>query len=367
MIQHRPPSPTSEEPARIVGIEAVLKGSSIRAALQQLAKDPTVAPSIPIRAGSIWSSCRIVEVADPILDAEVAEEYGAKAVRNALFKTPYSVPHVDPNCGDIYWAPGTWVAAKTAAAAAIAAAETSIQTGEHAFCIIRPPGHHCFSMPSGFCFLNNVVLATRPLLRAGKKVAILDWDYHFGDGTANAVWNEESVMFVSLHAEKTRSGFPTYPANNARDMKGDGLRKRSNGRSFNVQWPVDDADDAAYAYAFRHLILPALQQFAPDVILISAGYDAIRGDALAGMNLSPQAFGFMARTLSTLSVPVVAVLEGGYDVQMLAAGVANTILGLQHSPEFDSFISWLQQEPANIHKDVVDTVANLVLNESTRS
>ncbi len=368
MIQHRPPAPTSEEPARIVGIEAVLKGSSIRSALQQFAKDPTVAPSIPVRNGSIWSSCRIVEVAEPILDAEVAEEYGAKAVRNAIFKTPYSSPQIDAQCPDIYWAAGTWTAAKTAAAAAITAAEaTLLPRVEHAFCIVRPPGHHCFSMPSGFCFLNNVVLAARPLLHAGKKVAILDWDYHFGDGTANALWNEESVMFVSLHAEKTRSGFPTYPANTARDMKGDGLRKRSKGRSFNVQWLVDDADDAAYAYAFQHLILPALRQFAPDVILVSAGYDAIHGDALAGMNLSPQAFGFMARSLTTLGVPIVAVLEGGYDVQLLASGVANTILGLQHSTEFDSFVIWLQQEPAKIHKDVVDTIADLVLNGSIRS
>lgn len=363
MIQHRPPSPTSEEPARIVGIEAVLKGSSIRAALQQLAKDPTVAPNIPVRTGSIWSFCRIVEVFDAILDADVAEEYGTKAVSNAQYKTPYSSPQVDPNCSDIYWAPGTWMAAKTASAAAIAAAKATLHHLEHAFCIVRPPGHHCFAMPSGFCFLNNVVMAARTLLNAGKKVAILDWDYHFGDGTANALWNEDSVMFVSLHAEMTRSGFPTYPVNNSRDMKGDGLRKRSQGRSFNVQWPIDDADDAAYAYAFRRLILPAFQQFAPDVILVSAGYDAIRGDALAGMNLSPTAFGFMARSLTILGVPIIAVLEGGYDVNLLAEGVAHTILGLQHSPEFDSYMGWLHQEPANTHRETVDAVASLVLNE----
>ena len=364
MIQHRPPSPTSEEPGRIVGIEAVLKGSSIRSALQQLAKDPTVAPDIPVRLGSIWSSCRIVEVADPITDGEVAKEYGAKMVRNAEFKTPYTSPNVDPYCPDIYWAPGTWMAAKTAAAAAIVAAEATLsaKTLEHAFCIVRPPGHHCFSVPSGFCFLNNVVLAARVLLAAGKRVAILDWDYHFGDGTAHALWDEENVMFVSLHAARTQSGHPTYPANTSRDMKGDGLRKRSKGRSFNVQWDVDDADDAAYAYAFRRLILPAVQQFAPDVILVSAGYDAIRGDSLAGMELSVDAFGFMARALTTLGKPIVAVLEGGYDVSLLAAGVASTILGLQQSPRFILFEEWMLQEPAAGHRETVDTVARLVLN-----
>jgi histone deacetylase 6 len=217
-------------------------------------------------------------------------------------------------------------------------------------------------MPSGFCFLNNVVLAARTLLAAGKRVAILDWDYHFGDGTANALWGEEAVMFVSLHAAQSRSGFPTYPANNARDMKGGGLRKRSKGRSFNVQWPVDDADDAAYAYAFRRLILPALHQFSPDVIIVSAGYDAIRGDSLAGMELTAEAFGFMARALTTLELPVLCILEGGYDVHLLASGVANTILGLQHSPLFNSFEEWLSQEPAKVHRETVEDVACLVLN-----
>ncbi len=364
MIQHRPPAPTSEEPARIVGIEARLKGASIHQALHKLSVNPTAAPLIPVRKGSIWESCRIVEVQETLTDAAVASEYGPKVIRNALAKTPHATPQVDPACGDIYWAPGTWSAAKTAAAAAVEAAKATLtaSTLEHAFCIVRPPGHHCFQMPSGFCFLNNVVLAARPLLDAGKRVAILDWDYHFGDGTAHALWNHESVCFISLHAARTRSGFPTYPANNSVDMKGNGLCKRSHGRSFNIQWDVDDADDAAYAYAFSHLILPALQQFAPDVILISAGYDAIHGDSLAGMEVSPTAFGFMARALTTLGKPIVAVLEGGYDVRLLAEGVANTILGLQQSPLFDSVLDWLRLVPAERHGGVVDKIIPQVLN-----
>ena len=359
MLQHEPPRGCNvEEPARLVGIEAHLKGHPVLSTVH--AWRTVGLQEIPVCKGSLWDECRVVTV-DPITDAEVEAEY-PKGPKNAVNKTPTRGSKIDPSCSDIYWSAGTWTAAKTAAAAAIQATEAALKDGGNAFCIVRPPGHHCFDVPAGFCILNNVVLAARRVIQAGKRVAILDWDYHFGDGTAAALWGEEQAMFVSLHAAMTTSGMPTYPRNTRRDFKGEGLQQNTDGRCFNVQWVHDDADDAAYAYAFRTLILPALQQFAPDVILISAGYDAIKGDALAGMEVSATAFGFMAAALARLNIPVVAVLEGGYSVDLLAFGVSNTILGLQLAPTFLKTLNeWLTLEPAAKHAEVVDAVRKFVL------
>lgn len=360
MVEHVPPRGAAvEEPARIVGIEAHLKGQPVRPTIA--AWRSTGVLDIPVTAGSIWSQCRTIEVGS-ITDEAVATEYGAKAVRSAAFKTPARGSKVDPACGDIYWSPGTWGAAKTAAAAAIEATQAVLTGGGHAFAIVRPPGHHCFNVPAGFCILNNVVLAARAALAAGKRVAIVDWDYHFGDGTAAALWGEEGVLFTSLHAERSRSGWPTYPARTARNFKGDGLRQATRGRCFNIQWPLDDADDAAYAYAFRRLVVPAIQQFRPEVVLVSAGYDALAGDALAGMELTPAAFGFMAAALAQVA-PVVAVLEGGYDVELLAAGVAETVRGLQGTAPYNgaTLTAWLAQGAQTVHKNVVNEVRAFVL------
>lgn len=365
MVEHKAPRGYAvEEPERIVGIEARLKGQPIVATVNAWRTTGTL--EIPVGEGSLWSQCRTIQVEEYLTDTAVETVYGPKMIRRAKENTPYHGSRIDRGCGDIYWSPGSWVAAKTAAGAAVMAAE-AVVAGErgHAFCIVRPPGHHCFQVPAGFCILNNVVLAARRLLAAGKRVAVLDWDYHFGDGTANALWNQEAVLFTSLHAAKTCTGAATYPARSARDFKGRGLMKATRGRCFNIQWDHDDADDAALAYAFHTLILPALQQFAPDCILISAGYDAVKGDALAGMNVSPAAFGYLAAALTRLSIPIVGVLEGGYDVELLAHGVAETVQGLRGSPTYtDSLDAWLAQEPQPQHRAVVDAVVPYVLGHS---
>lgn len=362
MVKHVPPRGAAvEEPARIVGIEAYLKGQPVRATVA--AWRSTGVLDIPVVSGSIWSTCRISEIAMGMSDDDVAAEYGRKAVHTATYKTPARGSKVDPGCGDVYWSPGTWNAAKTAATVAIEAVKSALTGGGHAFAIVRPPGHHCFDVPAGFCILNNVVLAARVALTAGKRVAIVDWDYHFGDGTATALWGEGRVLFTSLHAERSRSGWPTYPTRTARNFKGDGLRTATGARCFNIQWPLDDADDAAYAYAFRRLVIPAIQQFRPDVVLVSAGYDALAGDALAGMELTPAAFGFLAAALTTVGAPVVAVLEGGYDVELLAAGVAETVRGLQCAAPYTgaSLAAWLDQDAQTVHKNVVNEARSFVI------
>jgi histone deacetylase 6 len=338
MIGHEPPSSLKfmECPERILAIERALKGSGV------------------------WALCKNVLVENPVLRPALVEEYGEKEIHDIESKIPSSEkPVVDKHDGDIYWSKQTLRASSIAVAATIRAVDDVLDgKSDTAFCSVRPPGHHCFDIPTGFCVFNNVVFGARQALKRGKKVAIIDWDYHFGDGTARALLNEENVMFVSLHAANSRHGGPTYPPN-VFQLKDDNLAKVTFGRMFNVQWDLDNADDAACKYAFDHLIIPRLKLFAPDLILISAGFDAARGDTLAGMDLSVQSFGFMASTLSSLGIPTVAVLEGGYNPTLLGICAVNTVDGLLGMDDFLPS-QWTTPYPRDEHKNVVDRAVRYI-------
>lgn len=308
MSKHIAPSGFPERPVRLAGVETALYEKGL------------------------WTQCVDHLVTVPVDRAVLTAEYGDAEVARWERACDLAVagPDFDDRSADIYWSKETLKAVGIAVGASIQAVHTVLdaQAGgevEHAFAIIRPPGHHCFDVPSGFCIANNVVLATRAALARGKKVAIVDWDYHFGDGTAEAFLKEPNVMFTSLHCATDRRGSATYPRS---PLKGATLAERSSGRLFNIQWERDDADNAAYADAFTRAVVPAFRRFAPDLVIVSAGYDAIKGDTLAGMNLTPRVFELLTSMLKTLGVPVVCVLEGGYDPGLLGAGVAATVEGL---------------------------------------
>jgi histone deacetylase 6 len=263
---------------------------------------------------------------------------------------------MDEFSGDVFWSKETMTAVRIAAAAARTAVSTVLDAAEagrieHAFAVVRPPGHHCFEMPSGFCISNNVVLAARVALARKKRVAIVDWDYHFGDGTAAALLDEPDVTFCSLHCERDRRGGFTYPAS---PLKGDALAERTAGRMFNIMWRRDDADNAAYICAFERVIVPAFERFRPDVVLISAGYDALKGDSLAGMELTPNVFYQLTVRLKRLGVPVVGVLEGGYDPTLLGRGVYETVDALL-APADSEIV--MDSTAVSQHQAVIDSVA----------
>jgi acetoin utilization deacetylase AcuC-like enzyme len=307
-----------------------------------------------LQTTGIWDTCESHHlVTEPLSEAAITAEYGPHFLKTATAAADAG--------GDIYMSAGSWMAARIAAQAAIDAVEhvMSQESQTSAFALVRPPGHHCFDVPAGFCLMNNVALAAKAALAAAggaqRRVAIVDWDYHFGDGTAETFVGNEQVMFISLHAAKTMDGWPTYPRSH---LKGDALCEVTGGRSWNIQWPRDNADDAAWAYAFKQLLLPALRRFAPDLILVSAGFDAVRGDTLAGMQLTPRAFGCAAYALTEIGVPVVAVLEGGYNTTLLSESVGHTIRGLQRDP---AYADWqLTEEVAPEHCRVVDHVCSLL-------
>lgn len=325
-----PPGGPPERAARLTGIEKSLEKTGIGAMCVD----------------------RVVDKVYP--RAAFVAEYGEAVVAawEAGVSRAGAFPVFDEECGDIYWSEGTLEAVGIAAQAAVSAVETALKESAHAFAVVRPPGHHCFDLPAGFCIANNVVLAARAALATGKRVAIIDWDYHFGDGTAQAMLTEPAAMFVSLHCDQARRRGPTYPQH---PLKGDELLSRTSGRCFNIMWDYDDADDAAYAYAFDRVVLPALARHKPDVILVSAGYDALKGDMLAGMKLTPPVFHDLAAALKMIGVPVVCVLEGGYSPDLLGAGVCETLRGLLSTETVD--LKAAARSVKASHKETVEIVS----------
>jgi acetoin utilization deacetylase AcuC-like enzyme len=221
--------------------------------------------------------------------------------------------------------PDSPLAACRAAGAAQRAAE-GLCAGEadRAFASVRPPGHH--AMPDrgmGFCLFNNIAVAALAARRAGcRRVMIVDWDVHHGNGTQAVFWRDPSVLVVSLHQEYW------YPGTGAVDEVGEGP-----GEGFTVNVPLPaETGDGGYQDAFAEVVLPLIGAFAPDFIAISAGYDAHFSDPLGGMVLTARGFGRLARMLDEAArarhTPVLAVLEGGYDLQALGASVVATLEAL---------------------------------------
>jgi acetoin utilization deacetylase AcuC-like enzyme len=205
------------------------------------------------------------------------------------------------------------------AAGGVVEATRRIGTGEikRAFCAVRPPGHHAEADRSmGFCLLNNVVIATH-VLRAEfglERVLILDWDVHHGNGTQHLFETEPAVLYVSLH------GHPDtlYPGTGYESETGRGA-----GEGFTINVPLlPGTDDAAYREAFEARVIPPIDRFAPELILMSAGFDAHADDPVGNLRLSDEAFAWMTRTVVQLADRhadgrILSVLEGGYDLDVL--------------------------------------------------
>ncbi len=220
---------------------------------------------------------------------------------------------------DTYTSPDTYEIARLAAGAAVDAVERVMSRAHtRAFALVRPPGHHAErDRAMGFCLYNNVAVAAAHARHLGAaRVAIVDYDVHHGNGTQNIFEDDPSILYVSTHQ------FPFYPGS------GDAIEiGRGAGEGFTVNVPLEvGATNDDYRIAFQAIVLPVVRQFRPDVILVSAGFDAHERDPLAGMRLSTEAF--PAMTLDLLAVAneccdgrLMAITEGGYDLRALAESI----------------------------------------------
>jgi acetoin utilization deacetylase AcuC-like enzyme len=216
--------------------------------------------------------------------------------------------YLDP---DTICTPSSYGLALLAAGAAIGAVEAE------GFALARPPGHHALPGSSmGFCLFNNIAIAARFAQRelGLGRVAILDWDVHHGNGTQDMFWDDPSVLFVSLHR------WPFYP--------GSGGPEEQAGTTLNVPLPAG-AGDHDYVEAMERLVEPRIAAFEPDVLLVSAGFDAAAGDPLGGMLVSENGFRELASRARRVCPRLAAILEGGYNVQTLPGLVRATIGGLE--------------------------------------
>jgi acetoin utilization deacetylase AcuC-like enzyme len=234
---------------------------------------------------------------------------------------------------DTYLGPGSVAAARLAAGAVVDMVDR-ILTGptRRGVAIVRPPGHHARpDRAMGFCLLNTIaVAAAHANVRGLAKVLVVDWDVHHGNGTQEMFWRSPGVLYASTHQ------FPFYPGTGSAEERGEG---EGSGFTVNVPLSAGGGDDV-YRAAFERVLLPVAHAYAPDLVLVSAGFDASKRDPLANMQLGAEAFGWMGRALREVADEhaggkIALVLEGGYDLEALREGLGCAIRGAVVGEPFD--------------------------------
>ena len=261
----------------------------------------------------------IEEVAAPATDAEVARVHDLDYLALLIEAEARGGGWLDP---DTYLVPGSLEAARLAAGATLRAAG-AVVAGDVplAFAAVRPPGHHAArSRGTGFCLLNSIAVALAGLRADGaaQRVAIVDWDVHHGDGTQAIFHGDTDLLYASTHQ------YPFYPGTGPASDDGGGMAR-------NV--PLDAGDgDEAFVGAWHAELLPAIERFRPDAILVSAGYDGHVDDPLAELEITEEGFELVGRALGAttarLGLGVALTLEGGYDLDALRTSVAASVRGI---------------------------------------
>lgn len=233
----------------------------------------------------------------------------------------------------IYLNNHTFESASIAAGSILAVAdEILLKHCRSGICIVRPPGHHAeANEPHGFCIFSNAAICANYVIKNYnlKKVLIVDWDVHHGNGTQNAFYDNKKVLYISLHRYDNGNFFPRGSAGNYTDIGGDGAK----GFNVNIPWNKKGMKDAEYIMAFQQIVMPIAYEFNPELVIISAGFDAAAGDPLGGCKVSPEAYGHMTHMLTLLAnSKTLITLEGGYNSLSTAYCMAMCTKALQGEP-----------------------------------
>lgn len=244
------------------------------------------------------------------LTALIHEQTYIREVREACAYVPSRLDH------DTVVGPGSMQAALAGVNAAMLAAE------KKDFAILRPPGHHAYpNRATGFCLFNNIAIATAHYLAHGKRIMIIDFDGHYGDGTSHIFYENDQVLFMSFHQ------FPAFPGNGKAEEIGG-----SQGKGFTINIPIPPySGDDIFLHAFK-TYLPLVEQFQPDIIGLSAGFDAHISDPLLQLELTFGTFHMIGSLIRGLDLPTFAVLEGGYNIHTLPKCVQCFLAGFNGEP-----------------------------------
>ncbi|MCL7027034.1 hypothetical protein MKW94_001525 [Papaver nudicaule] len=293
-------------------------------------------PEIPNRIKAIWSRLEAANIPQRCLvmkakEAEdkciglVHEQKYINLIKNLRSKTDSERQMIAEDFNSIYLNEGTPLSAYLAAGGVIKVAE-KVAKGEldSAVAIVRPPGHHAEPDEAlGFCIFNNVAIAASVLVNEKpelgiKKILIVDWDVHHGNGTQNMFWEDPRVLVFNVHRHDFGEFFPAGE-DGSHVMIGEGSGV---GYNVNVPWEQGECADADYCAVWDHILIPITKVFNPDIILISAGFDAAAGDTLGGCLVTPDGYSVMLKKLMAFaSGRIVMALEGGYHLKSLSKSV----------------------------------------------
>ncbi|EFI28108.1 histone deacetylase clr3 [Coprinopsis cinerea okayama7 len=322
MMQHFNEEGHPEQPARIKRIWDLLVAKGLTEKMRRIdIRKVKKEEAMLVHSEDHWDKVIQLQYMDDQQRLDSAEYYE----RMSLYVMKGTTPAALLSCGGVI-------------EASLAVARGLVQKS---FAIVRPPGHHAEpDEHMGFCFFNNVAVAARVVqqLTPLKKILILDWDVHHGNGTQRAFDDDPSVLYMSIHRYESGHFYPCGPFGSLESCgKGPG-----EGFSVNVPWPRAGMEDADYLYAFQKVIMPIAMEFAPDLVIISAGFDAADGDDLGECHVTPKGYAHMTHMLAGLAGgKMVVALEGGYNLDAIsdsALAVTEILLG-QAPPQIDPMIA----------------------------